>query len=134
MRVLATLIFVLLVVLGLGLWGTWTMFGALHDAVIQVDDTTVAVGHLGLGVVMIAGLAVAALVVAVVLAALVAVPLALVLAAGAVVIGLAIAMLALLGAFGFAFWPVLVLGALIWWLARRPRAAAVNTSVSTPAR
>ena len=134
MRVLATLIFVLLVVLGLGLWCTWTLFDALHDAVIQVDDTTVTVGHLGLGTFMIAGLALAALLVAVVLAALVAVPLAFVAAVGATVFGLAIALVALLGAIGFTFWPVLVLGALIWWLARRPRAAPVNTSASTPAR
>ena len=127
MRVLATLIFVLLVVLGLGLWGTWAMFDALRDAVIQVDDTTVTVGHLGLGSFMIAGLALAALLVAVVLAALVAVPLAVVAAAGAAVFGLAIAMVALLGAIGFTFWPVLALGALIWWLARRSRAPAPST-------
>jgi hypothetical protein len=130
MRVLATLIFVLLVVLGLGFWATWAAFDVMHDAVIQVNDTTVTVGHLGLGSFMIAGFALAAVVVVVVLVALVAVPLAFVAALGAMVFGLGIALAALLGAIGFAFWPVLVLGALIWWLARRSRTAAP----STPAR
>lgn len=126
MRVLATLIFVLLVVLGLGLWGTWAAFDVLRDAVIQVDDTTIAVGHLGVGTFVVAGLVLAMLVVIVVLVAVVAVPLALVVSIGAVVLGLAVAVLAIVGAISFTLWPVLVLGALIWWLVRRERAPTTS--------
>ncbi len=127
MRVLATLIFVFLVVCGLGFWATWAVFDLLRDSVVRIDDTTLVVGQVGAGTLVVAGLVLSVLLLVLLVVAAFALPLALVIGFGALSIGLAIGVLSVIGSLFLALWPVLAIGAVIWWLVRRSRPRPTTT-------
>lgn len=128
MRTLGVLLIVLLALVGLGVWSAWALVDVLHDAVIQVDGQTVEVGQIGVGGLVIAGMALAAAFLIVMLVMLLALPFTVIATAVAVTFAAGVAVVAVLGVAGMLLWPFALIGLLVWWLARRSRSRSSGAS------